>query len=148
MKVILKKNVPRVGKQFDIIEVSNGHANNFLFPQGLAEPATPSKIADIEKKKEALKAEEEAQAKALQEKLEKIGGSTVVIKTKADDKGSLYKKLQSADIAKALNEQQSITLEEASIKLDEPITATGEVEIEIEQSDTKAKITLSVEKED
>ena len=54
MKVIFLKDVPRVGKKYDIKEINDGYAMNFLFPQKLAEIATPSAIANLEKRQKTI----------------------------------------------------------------------------------------------
>jgi large subunit ribosomal protein L9 len=147
MQVILKQDIARVGRQYDVVDVTNGYANNFLFPQGLAEPATKDKVLLLEKKREAIKVAEEARAKALAEKFETLEGKSVTITVKADDNGSLYKKLQSSDIAEVLLSEHDIELSESSILLDTPISATGEHEVNIEALDKKAAITVHVVKE-
>ena len=57
MKVIFLKDVPRVGKKYDIKEINDGYAMNFLFPQKLAEIATPSAIANLEKRQKNIEIE-------------------------------------------------------------------------------------------
>jgi large subunit ribosomal protein L9 len=59
MKVILLKDVAKMGKKNDIKNVSDGHALNFLIPQGLVEVATPKSL----KKVEVIKSREDAEKK-------------------------------------------------------------------------------------
>ena len=54
MKVIFLQDVARVGKRHDIKEINDGYAMNFLFPRKLAELATPSAIAELEKRKKNI----------------------------------------------------------------------------------------------
>ena len=63
MKIILLKDIPKIGKKYDIKDVADGYARNFLFINKLAEEATPNKISQIH----GLKASQE---KENQEKLE------------------------------------------------------------------------------
>ena len=147
MKVILTQDIPRVGRQYDVVEVANGYANNFLLPQNLAEPATDARVAELEKKREALQAEEAARLQALTEKLESLTDATVTIHTKCDDQGHLYKKLHAADISEALLNQLEIELPETAILLDSPLNETGEHEVAIEAADMKVTLTVVVAKE-
>jgi large subunit ribosomal protein L9 len=147
MKVILLKNVPRLGQQYDVVEVSSGYANNFLFPQKLAESATEKKIAELDTRREKLKAQEDAHQAELQEKLETLEEQDLTITMKADDHGNLYKKLQASDIAEALKEELSIDLPDRTIMLDSPITEVGEHEVAIEALNQKATLTVTVIKE-
>ena len=57
MKVILTKNVPKIGNKYQVINVADGYASNFLFPNKLAEQATQGALVRVEK----LMAEEKAQ---------------------------------------------------------------------------------------
>ena len=50
MRVIFLQDVPRVGKKYDIKEINDGYAMNFLFPRKLAESATPRAVAELEKR--------------------------------------------------------------------------------------------------
>ena len=149
MRIILKQNVPHVGRKLDIVEVANGYANNFLFPKGLAEPATETKIAELEKLREAMRAEEEAKQKAIKEKFDSMGdNASVTIKAKADDKGHLYKKVNATDVADAVNKDFELNVEESSILLDAPLHEVGEHEVKIELMGNTVKITVKIEKEE
>ena len=53
MKVVLLKDVKNMGKRDDILNVSDGYARNFLFPQKLAAEATPGTLKEIERKRAA-----------------------------------------------------------------------------------------------
>jgi large subunit ribosomal protein L9 len=147
MQVILTQDVPRVGRRYEVVDVSNGYAKNFLFPRKLAETATPVKIAELEKRREAKKAEEEIREKALIEMLDSIGEKTVTITVKADDQGHLYKKLHAEDVATALQEQHTIELATTAILLDTPIDTTGDHEVNIEAAGKTAVLTVTVTKE-
>lgn len=147
MKVILLKDVPRVGRRYEVVDVSDGYANNFLFPQKLAEPATDAKVKELDKRKEALKAQEDARVADLAEKLETLEEREVVITVKADEQGHLYKKLQVADIAHALLEEHDIELPTTTILLDGPITEVGDHEIPVEAVGKEVTLKVSVVKE-
>ena len=51
MKVILLKDIKGTGKKGQVIEASDGHARNYLFPRGLAKPATDSSVRELEHQK-------------------------------------------------------------------------------------------------
>lgn len=148
MQVILKQNVARVGRYLDVIEVSNGFANNFLFPQNLAEPATKAKIAELEKRREVAKVKEEAEIKALREKLEVLKETPLTITIKSDEQGNLYKKIHNSDISNALKENFEILLPETAILLDSPIDKTGEYEVNIEFADIKLALPVLIVREE
>jgi len=147
MKVILTQDIPRVGRQYDVVDVANGYANNFLFPKDLAEPATDARVAELEKKRETLRAEEEARVAEIREKFEKLEETKVTITAKSDDQGHLYKKVHAADIVVVLKEQLGIELPETAILLDSPLSEVGEHEVGIEAVDMKVTLTVEVVKE-
>lgn len=144
MQVILLKDVPRVGKKFDVVTVSAGYANNFLLPKKLAEPATAKKVLEIESRREAMKAEEDARIADLKEKLMSLQDTDVTITAKADDNGHLYKKINAGDIAHALKEDLDIEIPETSILLDTPIHEVGDHSVPIEAVGEKATLTVTV----
>jgi large subunit ribosomal protein L9 len=144
MKVILTQDVPRVGKRYDVVDVADGYAQNFLFPQELAERATDDKVAILDKKREAAKVAEEARMADLKEKLEHLEDISVTIEVKADDKGNLYKKLHADDIAQALKDDADMDLPATAILLDAPIDEVGDHEVRVEAADQKATLTVQV----
>lgn len=125
MKVILLKDVKGKGKKGDVIDVSVGYANNFLFKQNLAVEATPGNLKALEakKRKEAqLEQEEKEKAQKLKEDLEKL---TVNIKAKAGDGGRLFGSITSKQIADMLKKTHKITVDRRKIELDQPIRSLG-----------------------
>lgn len=144
MKVILLQDVPKVGRKFDVIEVADGYATNFLLPQKLAEPATDTKIADLAKRKEATKVAEDARVADLKEKMHALKETTLVITAKADDQGHLYKKINASDIAKALKDEHDIHLSKEAILLEEPIHLVGDTQVVIETAGMKTSISIQV----
>ena len=70
MKVILKEDVKSLGKKNEVVNVSDGYAQNFLMPRGLAVPATEGGIKDV-KEKNAAQAEKKADLRLRQRHLRK-----------------------------------------------------------------------------
>ncbi len=144
MKVILLQDVPKLGRKFDVVDVANGYATNFLMPQHLAETATATKVAELDKRKEALSAAEDARLVDLKEKLATLADITLTITTKADDQGHLYKKIHADDITSALKDEYDIHLHKESILLDEPIHETGDHTVAIEAAGEKTTLVVQV----
>ncbi len=144
MQVILLQNVPKVGKKFDVVSVSDGYAKNLLFPKKLAEIATQKNVTELVERKKKESAQEEARMKEMQEKLRALTDTTLVYKTKADDAGHLYKKIHAQDIARLIQDASGLTLSKEAIVLEEVIHATGEHTIRVEDTAGKSTFTLSV----
>lgn len=110
MKVILKEYVYLQGVAGDIIDVADGYARNFLFPQGKAIKATPEAMA----RNEMLLAEAAMRRKELNEQLlsvaQKIDGTELVFGRKAGRNGKLYGSVTTSEIAEALLEKTGVDI--------------------------------------
>ncbi len=144
MKVILLKDVPKVGRKLEAVEVADGYANNYLFPKELAERATQAKLDELEKRREALRAEDDARLEDIREKLSQLADRALTITVKADDQGHLFKKVRAADIVDALAEELELTLPEEAILLDEPIHEVGSYDVELDAAGEKATVKVEV----
>ena len=125
MKVILNKDVKELGKAGSLVEVSEGHARNFLFPRLLATEATPAAMKQFEEKKKAEARREErilAEAQAFAKELEQI---TVVLHAKSGEGGRLYGTITNKEIAQALAKQTNHDIDKRKLELQEPIKSLG-----------------------
>ncbi|MFH1201010.1 MAG: 50S ribosomal protein L9 [bacterium] len=153
MKVIFLQDVPRVGKKYDIKEVNDGYAMNFLLPRKLAEMATPKAITLLEMCQKEIVIEREVQESLLLKNLEEIKDKTIIIKAKADEKGHLFSGIKSKEIVEEMKTQHHADIAEEFIVLEKPIKEIGEFEIPIEIKTTagggaskKSSFKLIVEK--
>lgn len=147
MKIILLKDVPKVGRRYEIKDVSDGFALNMLLPRGLAEKATPDKIAKIEAQKSKDLADKKIQEELLLKSLEQIKGVILRFKEKANDKGHLFKGLSKEIILEELKKQTKFNIDVDSIKLDKPIKEVGDHKVLIEVLGKKAEFEVSIEAE-
>lgn len=131
MKVILTKDVKSQGKKGDLINVSDGYANNFLLPKGLAMPATKQAINELEGKKGAEqyhKNMEEQKARNIADRLKEI---KVSIKAKSGKEGKLFGSVTSKDVAEALKAQYNISVDKRKIDLPDGIKTCGIREVKV-----------------
>ena len=145
MKVILLAEVSKVGHKFDIKEVSDGYAANFLFPRGLAETATKKRIQEIESRKESQQKKVEEGQAHVEELAKKLAGSTIELKVKASEQGHLFKGLRKEDIEKAVAEKIGFPVPENLLVFTEPLKEVGEHTVSIDTGATKNTFTLKVE---
>lgn len=147
MKVILLKDVKKVGKKFETVEVSAGFARNFLFAQKLAEVATTKSVERFELARslslEKMKAEEAKIAK----ELERIQNTTITIKGKANEKGNLFAGIHSEELVPLVEKELGLKLEATHIVMDKPIKELGEHQIVIRVQDKEATIRVVVEED-
>ena len=145
MKVILLCDVKGQGKKNDIINVSDGYARNFLFPQKKAIPADAKATSELKSKEDAKQykiGEERKAALALAEKIKNI---TVEIKMEHGQDGRLYGSVTAKDIAEKLKAILGIEIDKRKINLKETIKAYGNYTVEIKlYTDVTASFTVKV----
>lgn len=144
MKIILLQNVAKVGKKYDIKNVSDGYAFNLLIPKGLAEVATPSAIKKVEKLKMEDAGNMKVQEDLLLMNLNTINGTTLEMKEKANEKGHLFAGVHKKEIISAMKTDKHIELMPEFIVLENPIKEVGEHTVEIKVKDKTAKLKLII----
>ena len=132
MKVILRQDVDKIGLRGEVVEVARGFARNFLLPRQLAEPATPSRVAELEKVN-AHRALHEAQSfEQAQEISQRLSQTELRFDVKAGDTGVLFGSVTATDVADTLWEKHKIRVDRKRIELADPIKRIGRYEIPIE----------------
>ena len=144
MKVILLKDVKKQGKKDQIIDVSDGYANNFLIKQGLAVPCNQVNKNRLDKelksKEDALEAKI-AECEELKKKLEKVEVSFVA---KTGKEGRMFGSISSKQIADELK-NKGFDIDKKIIKCDHPIDTLGTHIVDIElHKKVNAKINVHV----
>ena len=145
MKIILLKDVPKVGRKYDIKNVADGYAANLLIPKGLAQIATSQAIQKIEQMKKTNLVEKQIQGELLAKNLETINGLSFHIKEKANDKGHLFAGITKERLASDILKMTRLNIDPESIKLEKPIKEIGEYLITIEAMDKRVEFTVVVE---
>ena len=147
MKIILLKDVQKVGKKFDIKDIADGHALNFLIPKGLAMVATPQAVAKINSEKEKIHTEEKIQEELLAKNLDTIKNLKLTLKEKANEKGHLFAGITKEILVAEILKVTRLNLDVDFIKLDKPIKEVGEHKVVVEAMGKKAEFTVVVEAE-
>lgn len=125
MKVILQGEIKGRGGEGDIVDVAQGYAENFLFPNHLALPATAGNIKQLEERAHKIakrEADRIANAEALKAALE---GKSVVIDAKVGDEGQLFGSVTSSMIADAVKAQLDLDIDRKRVELKNPIKVAG-----------------------
>lgn len=124
MKVLLIKDVYKLGRAGDIKKVADGYGRNFLIPQGLAVLATPGTV----KQAERIRAQAEIRRAALNEELKdmaaRINGLRLNFFAKAGDTGKLYGSITTDDVAGAIQEKTRYEVKRQQIDM-QPIRNLG-----------------------
>ncbi|MFA5038194.1 MAG: 50S ribosomal protein L9 [Candidatus Omnitrophota bacterium] len=130
LKVVLKSDVPGVGKTGDLKQVKDGFARNFLFPQGLAVVATDQALKQIEQEQKKRKAKQEQERKKAEELSSRLNGLSLTLTVEVNEEEKLYGSLTAQDIQKALV-AEGIELDKKHILLESPLKELGIFDIDI-----------------
>ena len=145
MKVVLLCDVKGQGKKDQIINVSDGYARNFLFPQKKAIPADAKATSELKSKEEAKQFRISEDRKAAKELADKISKVTVDIVMGRGQDGRLYGSVTAKDIAEELKKILGTDIDKRKINIKEPIKAYGSYDIEIKLlQDINAKFVVKV----
>ena len=131
MKVILLQDIKGVGKKDEIINASDGHAKNYLFPKKLAVPADKEHMSKLEAKKSSENHKKELEKEAANKNKEKISKITLKIATKCGENGKIFGSITSKEIAENLKKQYQIEVDKKKVQLSEPIKILGTTNVDI-----------------
>jgi large subunit ribosomal protein L9 len=130
MEVILLSDVEHVGLRGDVVSVARGYARNYLLPRRLAEEATASRVAELQKR-EGMRARHEAKtADQAREIVDALAKTVLRFEVKAGPTGSLFGSVTPTDIADELWNSKKIRIDRRKIETD-PIKRIGRYEIPI-----------------
>jgi large subunit ribosomal protein L9 len=125
MKVMLVKDVYKLGRAGDIKKVADGFGRNFLIPQGLAVLATAGAIRQVERIRSQAEIRRTEQNSELQGLADQIKGIVVTFSAKAGDTGKLYGSITTQDVATAISEQTRFEVKKHQVDM-QPIRNLGE----------------------
>ncbi len=135
MRVLLIKDVYKLGRAGDVKKVADGYGRNFLIPQKLAVLATPGALTTAEK----IRAQAEVRRTALNSELkdlaDHINGVTLTFAVKAGETGKLYGSITTQDVAAAIQEQTRYEVKRQQVDM-QPIRELG---------DYKAHVRLTID---
>lgn len=125
MKVMLVKDVYKLGRAGDIKKVADGYGRNFLLPQGLAVLATAGAVKQVEKIRKQAEIRRTEQNSELKGLSDQIQGLVLNFGAKAGETGKLYGSITTQDVATAVSEQTRFEIKKHQIDM-QPIRNLGE----------------------
>ena len=132
MEVILLKDVENLGDKGRLANVAKGYARNYLIPRGMAEPATPGKIAEFQRREEERKSREARMAVQAEEYTATLNKTVITLGAKAGEGDRLFGSVTAADIADAIKDARGFTVDKRKVLLDEPIKEIGTFMVDVE----------------
>lgn len=138
MKVVLLKDVKNMGRAHTAIEVSDGHALNFLIPNKLAVPATTATLKLAEQRVQQVVDRKELDLKLVSDRLAQLAEEKVTIVKKANEQGHLYDGVDAREIADAAQ------LPEEVIRIEKPFKELGTHEVPVAFGEQFGKFALEI----
>ena len=130
MKVVLQKDVKGSGKAGQIVEVSDGYARNYLFPNRLATIADKGATQNATQQKEATAFHKEQERLAAVELGKAINGQVLSLAVKCGENGKVFGSITSKELAEELG-KKGFVLDKRKIELESPIKNTGTYKVAV-----------------
>jgi len=133
MKIILRKEMEKLGGIGTVVEVKDGYARNYLIPKGLAYPATEGNmraLAEEKKQAEQRQIKERKSGEKLATELEKV---SITLQMKVGEEDKLFGSVTGQMVADALKEK-GFEIDKRHIDLEEPIKSLGIYNVNIKLS--------------
>jgi large subunit ribosomal protein L9 len=145
MRVILRTDVPELGKRGDLLDVSAGYARNYLVPKGLAIKATAgaaAQAASMRRARDLRDAHDRAAAETLATTLVP---KVITVAARAGSEGRLFGSVTAADISSAIEAQTSVQIDRRKLVLAEPIKSLGTHTVPVKlHADVEFPVTIDV----
>ncbi len=145
MKIILTKDIPKIGKKNEIKEVADGYALNFVIPRGLGVKATEAGIQKVQSMKGAMETEKKMQDELLTKSLSDLSAITVTISEKTNEKGHLFAGIDTTRLAKEIEATTGMAFDPDTIEIEKPIKQTGNFIVTVSVKGKKGKVKVVVE---
>ena len=148
MKLILREDVENLGKGGELVEVKPGYGRNFLLPRGLAVPANPRNVRELEHQKQVASAKAAKLKASAQAVAKRLAETPVTLKRKVGEQDKLYGSVTALDVAEALA-ARGLEIDRRSIDLADPIKTIGDFDVPVKlHSEVIGKVKVTVQAEE
>jgi len=120
MRILLKRNIEKLGKSGDIVEVANGYARNYLLPRMFATTVTPGNIKQINLQRKKQEGKHRDEIEKLQELANEISNISYTIIVKTNEEGKLFGSVTAHHIANTISEK-GFQIDDNMVALETPI---------------------------
>lgn len=124
MRLILRQDVPHLGKRGETVRVAPGYGRNYLLPQGLAYDYTDNNIKRVEKERKIHEVRLMKEKQEAEDLARRIGAVSCTIVRKVGENDTLYGSVTTSDVAESL-EKEGFVIDKRKVLLDDPIKALG-----------------------
>ena len=147
VQLILRDDVPNLGKIGDVVRVKPGYARNYLLPRGLAVEASPKNMRVLDHQKRVIAAKADREHKSAEASAKRLEGLQITVRARAGEEGRLFGSVTNMDVERLLADK-GFQVERRRIVLDEPIKQLGTYPITVQVGRAvRATVQLTVEAE-
>ncbi|MGH9482212.1 MAG: 50S ribosomal protein L9 [Terriglobales bacterium] len=147
MEIILKEDVPKLGRKGDVVKVADGYGRNFLLPHRKAIAATPANLRNIEHMRASAARKDARDHEAALALAGQLAGVKLVFQRRAGEHSALFGSVTSMDVYHALAER-GYEIERRQIELPDPLKALGEFKVPVHlHRGVVAEIQVTIERE-
>lgn len=147
MKVILLQDVPKIGRRYEVKDLSPGYVRNFLFPKNLAVLATPENLNKVRSEKEQSTATQDRMAALFRQQCRHMKEEGIHFSRKANNEGHLFAGIRAEDIVLAVRASYGLTIKKEEITLASPLKEIGEHLVPISCQNEKATLRVAITRE-
>lgn len=145
MRVVLKKDVPGLGRSGEVKDVADGYAQNFLLPRGLAGEASAGALKQVAHERATARAKKDRERDEAKDVAVRLAATALTFRLKVGPQGKAFGSVTAKEIADALR-RLGIDVAHERIHLAEPLRSLGRHEVEVRlHSDVRAKVTATIE---
>jgi large subunit ribosomal protein L9 len=145
VKVVLRDDVPSLGRKGDLVDVSDGYARNYLVPQGLALTASNGSVGQAEAMRRSRSVSDKRERDGAEATAKRLSGGKVTITARAGDDGRLFGSVTGSAIAEAVEAQLGVEVDRRRLVLDEPLKELGPHDVAIRlHADVTAVVQVEV----
>ena len=131
MEVLLRKDIEKLGRMGDVVNVADGYARNYLLPKLFAAPVTADNLRQIEKAREARHVREMEEVQRVRQQAELLEGFLCYVPARATEKGHLFGSVGPQQIADHLVASGFVAIRATNVELLRPIEEVGDYEVSI-----------------
>jgi large subunit ribosomal protein L9 len=132
MQVILREDIEKIGLRGEVVDVAAGFARNYLLPRKLAEPASPGRVAELEKLATNRSRHEAQSFEQAQELAQKLESAELRFDVQAGETGTLFGSVTATDIADKIWDTHRVRVDRRKLELPESIKRIGLHQVPVE----------------
>ncbi|MDX9970938.1 MAG: 50S ribosomal protein L9 [Candidatus Gracilibacteria bacterium] len=143
MKVVLNKDVSKLGFKGEVLDVKPGFFRNFLAPRLIADVLTKARAKVVNARKDKMVMKKQQVLDNAKTVMEKVSGKTITVKAKANDKGVLFASFSIVDLISAVEKEFSVRLDPSFVKM-EALKELGNHEVQLSLGDLKGNLFVNI----